>query len=70
MRLCILLRFAILFHHIRGTQEMPKVRLEAGERSLELIFPEGWLAANPLTQADFAQEAEWLQRIEYRLTAR
>jgi exopolyphosphatase/guanosine-5'-triphosphate,3'-diphosphate pyrophosphatase len=70
VRLCILLRFAILFHHIRGTQEMPKVRLEVGERSLELIFPEGWLAANPLTQADFAQEAEWLQRIEYRLTAR
>lgn len=70
VRLCILLRFAILFHHIRGTQEMPKVRLEVGERSLELIFPGGWLAANPLTQADFAQEAEWLQRIEYRLTAR
>jgi exopolyphosphatase/guanosine-5'-triphosphate,3'-diphosphate pyrophosphatase len=70
VRLCILLRFAILFHHIRGTQEMPQVRLEVGERSLELIFPEGWLAANPLTQADFEQEAEWLQRIEYRLTAR
>ncbi len=70
VRLCILLRFAILFHHIRGTQEMPRVRLEAGERSLELIFPKGWLEANPLTQADFAQEAEWLQRIEYRLSAR
>src|SRR5690606_17102460 len=63
VRLCILLRFAILFHHIRGTQEMPQVRLEVGERSLELIFPEGWLAANPLTQADFEQEAEWHQRI-------
>ena len=70
VRLCILLRFAILFHHIRGTQEMPKVRLVAGERSLELIFPEGWLAANPLTQADFEQEAEWLKRIDYSLTAR
>ncbi|MGM9451600.1 exopolyphosphatase, partial [Klebsiella sp. K47] len=25
LRLCVLLRFAILFHHIRGTQQMPKV---------------------------------------------
>ncbi|WP_027590978.1 exopolyphosphatase [Pseudomonas sp. RL] len=68
VRLCILLRFAILFHHIRGTQEMPRVRLEAGERHLDLHFPEGWLAANPLTRADFAQEADWLKRIEYRLS--
>src|SRR5690606_13504783 len=69
VRLSILLRFAILFHHIRGTQEMPEVRLEAGERSLDLYFPDGWPAANPLTAADFAQEAEWLKRIGYRLTA-
>lgn len=68
VRLCILLRFAILFHHIRGTQEMPRVRLEAGERSLHVRFPDGWLAANPLTAADFAQEAEWLKRIGYSLT--
>lgn len=68
VRLCILLRFAILFHHIRGTQEMPRVRLDAGERHLDLHFPEGWLAANPLTRADFAQEADWLKRIDYTLT--
>ncbi len=29
IRLCIVLRFAILFHHIRGTQEMPAVALKA-----------------------------------------
>jgi exopolyphosphatase/guanosine-5'-triphosphate,3'-diphosphate pyrophosphatase len=29
IRLCVLLRFAILFHHIRGTQQMPKVELQA-----------------------------------------
>ncbi len=70
VRLCILLRFAILFHHIRGTQEMPRVKLVAGERSLELVFPAGWLAANPLTQADFEQEAQWLTRVGYSLSAR
>ncbi|WP_462380701.1 exopolyphosphatase [Pseudomonas sp. Marseille-QA0892] len=70
VRLCILLRFAILFHHIRGAQDMPRVQLKAGPRSLELVFPDGWLAANPLTQADFEQEAQWLERVGYTLTAR
>jgi exopolyphosphatase/guanosine-5'-triphosphate,3'-diphosphate pyrophosphatase len=70
VRLCILLRFAILFHHIRGAQDMPKVQLKAGPHSLELVFPAGWLEANPLTKADFGQEAEWLQRVGYALQAR
>jgi exopolyphosphatase/guanosine-5'-triphosphate,3'-diphosphate pyrophosphatase len=68
MRLCVLLRFAILFHHIRGTQEMPKVKLRASDDSLDVVFPEGWLAANPLTQADFEAEAEWLKRIGLTLS--
>ena len=67
MRLCVLLRFAILFHHIRGGQEMPKVSLQAGSQSLDVRFPTGWLEANPLPPADFAQEAEWLKRIGFTL---
>ncbi|MBC9252761.1 exopolyphosphatase [Pseudomonas alcaligenes] len=69
-RLCVLLRFAILFHHIRGSQEMPKVQMQAGPQSLDLTFPAGWLEANPLTQADFEQEAEWLARIGFSLKVR
>ncbi|WNF47123.1 exopolyphosphatase [Pseudomonas sp. SG20056] len=68
IRLCVLLRFAILFHHIRGTQEMPNVQLKAAEQGLEIQFPEGWLESNPLTQADFTQEAEWLKRIGIELS--
>ena len=60
LRLCVLLRFAILFHHIRGNQQMPKVQLKAAGESLDIAFPEGWLEQNQLTQADFANEAEWL----------
>ncbi|MDA8481565.1 exopolyphosphatase [Pseudomonas resinovorans] len=67
LRLCVLLRFAILFHHIRGTSAMPKVKLSASNNMLKVQFPEGWLEANPLTQADFEQEAEWLKRIEFEL---
>ena len=70
LRLCVLLRFAILFHHIRGTQEMPKVQLQGGPKSLDLTFPDGWLEANPLTQADFEQEASWLKRIGFTLNVR
>ncbi|MGX8249404.1 hypothetical protein ACWS7J_28795, partial [Escherichia coli] len=70
MRLCVLLRFAILFHHIRGTQSMPEVQLKVGDNSLEIVFPEGWLAANPLTLADFEAEAEWLKRIDLTLSVR
>ncbi|HYQ37811.1 MAG TPA: exopolyphosphatase [Pseudomonas sp.] len=70
VRLCIVLRFAILFHHIRGTQEMPEVQFHAGPRSLEAVFPAGWLEANPLTQADIEAEAQWLARLGYKLSGR
>lgn len=70
IRLCVLLRFAILFHHIRGTQSMPEVQFKASDDSLEIQFPQGWLAANPLTQADFEAEAEWLKRIDLTLSVR
>jgi len=43
------------------------VQLKATERGLELIFPTGWLGANPLTRADFEAEAAWLARVGYEL---
>lgn len=69
-RLCVLLRFAILFHHIRGPQQAPAFTLKADDNSLDVAFPSGWLENNPLTQADFALEAEWLKRIDFTLTVR
>ena len=63
-----MLRFAILFHHIRGTRQMPAVTLKAKSKGLEIRFADGWLAANPLTQADFEQEATWLSRVGYSLS--
>ncbi|MGB6211237.1 MAG: exopolyphosphatase, partial [Pseudomonas mandelii] len=67
---CVLLRFAILFHHIRGTQEMPQVVLRADGGSLDVLFPKNWLNENQLTQADFALEAEWLNRVGFVLNVR
>lgn len=67
LRLCVLLRFAILFHHIRGNREVPEVRLLAKAQQLSIRFPQGWLENNPLTVADFAQEAEWLAKAGFNL---
>lgn len=67
LRLCILLRFAILFHHIRSDQNQPQVKLIASNKKLKIQFPEEWLENNPLTLADFTQEAVWLKRIGYEL---
>ena len=69
LRLCILLRFAILLHHIRGTQEVPQLQLVAAQNSLHIRFAENWLDNNPLTLADFQKEADWLQRIGFTLEA-
>ena len=69
-RLCMLLRLAILYHHIRGYQEMPELEVTARAKQLTLRFPAGWLKANPLTQADFAQEARFWAKIGYTLTVR
>ena len=70
IRLCVLLRFAILFHHIRGTQTMPAVTLQASGDTLVVEFPNGWLEQHPLTQADFANEAEWLTRVGVTLSVK
>ncbi len=69
-RLCVLLRFAILFHHIRGPQQAPEYQLKVSGDSMEVLFPGDWLQSNPLTAADFAQEAEWLKRIDFTLNVR
>lgn len=69
LRLCILLRFAILLHHIRGSQEVPQLQLTAKDHSLHIRFAEHWLDNNPLTLADFEKEADWLKRIGFTLEA-
>ena len=44
------------------------MKLRADGDHLEVIFAEGWLEQNPLTQADFEQEAQWLTRVGIVLT--
>jgi exopolyphosphatase/guanosine-5'-triphosphate,3'-diphosphate pyrophosphatase len=39
----------------------------AQKRRLALRFPKGWLEQHPLTQADLAQEAEYLSMARFYL---
>ncbi len=66
-RLCILLRLAVLLHRSHSDVPPPDVRFSAGSKSLALIFPDGWLAEHPLTEADLAQEALYLQAAKFQL---
>jgi len=69
-RLIVLLRLAVLLHRARGPRALPDLGLKAGERSLEVAFPAGWLDEHPLTAADLAQERAYLDSAGFRLRVR
>ncbi len=66
-RLCILLRLAVLLHRSHSNAPQPNVQFIAGNKSLELKFPDGWLAEHPLTEADLARETAYLQTAKFQL---
>ncbi|HWP94540.1 MAG TPA: exopolyphosphatase [Gammaproteobacteria bacterium] len=66
-RLALLLRIAVLLHRARRDEPPPPVRCTAAGRSMQLVFPPGWLAARPLTRADLEQEAEYWRAADCRL---
>lgn len=66
-RLCLLLRLAILVHHSRSREPLPKLKLKTDGLGFALRFPRGWLESHPLTQADLEQEREHLAELDLRL---
>lgn len=69
LRLMILLRLAVLLNRSRTSKATPNVEVNVRDRELELVFPQDWLAANPLTIADLDRERAYLASIEYSLKA-
>ncbi|MBI5365242.1 MAG: exopolyphosphatase, partial [Planctomycetes bacterium] len=57
LRLCLLLRLAVLLERRRGQEASPALRLVLRGKEALLVFPEGWLDANPLTRADLEEES-------------
>jgi exopolyphosphatase/guanosine-5'-triphosphate,3'-diphosphate pyrophosphatase len=61
VRLCVLLRLAVLFHRGRTDEQVPDVMILVDSNHVELHFPYGWLHQHPLTQADLGKECEYLK---------
>lgn len=68
LRLALLLRLAVLLNRSRSSIELPDMKLRVDQSAMELKFPDGWLAENPLTVADLAREKRSLQDAGFDLT--
>ena len=67
VRLCVLLRLAVLFHRGRTDEQVPDVVIKADKNFVELHFPYGWLDQHPLTQADLGKEYDYLKDAKLKL---
>lgn len=67
LKLMILLRIAILLNHRRSDKDLPEYTFTVSSTSMSIIFPDEWLASNPLTTADFEQEQSYFSRAGYKL---
>lgn len=63
LRLCVLLRLAVILQHGRVGEIPESLKLRAEKRTVDIHFDEQWLQAHPLTLADLAAEAEYLLKM-------
>ncbi len=67
MRLCVLMRLAVVFHRSRATLPLPAISLSVRQNSIKLTLPQRWMAEHPLTALDIRQEADFLSVIPFQL---
>lgn len=67
LRLCVLLRLAVLLHRSRSASNKPNPILAIEEQTLRITFPEGWLEAHPLARAELKEEAKRLKSAKLKL---
>ena len=67
-QLAVLLRLAVLLHRSRAPGIRLPFTLTAVRRGFNVQFPAGWLTKHPLTEADLAQEADYLAVANWRLS--
>ena len=70
LRLSIIHRLAVLLNRSRSTRELPPIRFDVSGKSIELVFPDKWLHANPLTDADLTREKKYLTNVDIELQVR
>ncbi len=67
LRMSIIHRLAVLLNRSRSTRDLPPLELRVSGKKMDLVFPEGWLADNPLTVADLQREQKLLGAIGFEL---
>ena len=67
LRLCLIVRLAVLLNRSRGQTPAPEVGLAPRKNGYQLTTPDGWLETNPLSRADLEQEAERLAAAGFEL---
>ena len=67
MRLCVLLRLAVVLHRSRSNSNLPKIRINVNKNRINLDFPPDWLDKHPLTLVDLGTEQDFLQVADIKL---
>jgi exopolyphosphatase/guanosine-5'-triphosphate,3'-diphosphate pyrophosphatase len=67
IRLCVLLRLAVLLHRGRTDEQVPDVSIRVDKSDITLKFPENWLAQHSLTSADLKKEHQFLKDAGFSL---
>ena len=68
MRLCVLLRLAVVLHRSRSNANLPEILLYVNKNRVNLDFPAGWLDQHPLTLIDLMTEQDFLQAADIKLS--
>lgn len=67
MRLCVILRLAVLLNRHRDPETVPLPVLEVDGQRIKLNFDEDWLEAHPLVRADLVSEQRAIKALGFRL---
>jgi exopolyphosphatase/guanosine-5'-triphosphate,3'-diphosphate pyrophosphatase len=67
LKLCILLRLAVLLHRGRTDEQVPDISIQVDESNIMLGFPEGWLQQHSLSHADLKKECKFLKAAGFSL---
>lgn len=65
--LLAIIRLASCFKHVEMLEQLPDFSVVAEERTLTLAFPDGWLAAHPLTERELGTEKSMLGKAGLKL---
>ncbi|MDX1345170.1 MAG: exopolyphosphatase [Sedimenticolaceae bacterium] len=67
MRMCVLLRLAVLLHRGRTEENLPDINIRVRGKRIRLEFPAGWLDEHTLTCEDLKEERKYLDKAGFKL---